>query len=73
MGDPRQDGLYNEVPTDANDEYVATIITKPQDGFGSKYGCAAHFLFLQIRAESPLPIPTVFLLVFPGTALPWEI
>ena len=51
MGDPRQDGLYNEVPTDANDEYVATIITKPQDGFGSKYGCTAHFVFLQMTAR----------------------
>ena len=51
MGDPRQDGLLDEQPTDNNDEFNATIVTKPQDGFGSRYGCAAHFLFLQMTAK----------------------
>ena len=51
MGDPRKDGLQNEQPTDNNDGYIATIVTKPQDGFGSRYGCAAHFLFLQMTAK----------------------
>ena len=51
MGDPAQDGLGTETPTERNDEFVATIATKPQDGFGSKYGSAAHYLFLQLTAR----------------------
>ena len=46
MGDPSQDGLSEETQTDKNEEFIATVVSKPQDGFGSKYGCAAHFLFL---------------------------
>ena len=49
MGDPRQDGIYDETPTDRNEEFNATIVAKPQDGFGSRYGCAAHILLLQIN------------------------
>ena len=51
MGDPCQDGIYDETPTDGNEEFNATIVAKPQDGFGSRYGCAAHILLLQMTAK----------------------